>query len=70
MDFMREKKASGEIKHIGFSAHARVDVMRRFLEAYGDEMEFARSSLIILTGYYRKQRKKLNYLTSTISLYG
>ena len=62
MDFMREKKASGEIKHIGFSAHARVDVMRRFLEAYGDEMEFCQIQLNYLDWILQEAKEKVELL--------
>ena len=62
MEFMREKKASGEIRHIGFSAHARVDVMRRFLEAYGDEMEFCQIQLNYLDWILQEAREKVELL--------
>ena len=36
--YLRRQKANGRIRHLGFSAHGSVPVMRRFLEAYGDHM--------------------------------
>ena len=37
--FIEQKKA-GRIKHLGFSSHGTIPVMKEFLEAYGHEMEF------------------------------
>ena len=37
--FIEQKKA-GKIKHLGFSAHGSVEIMQKFMDAYGDEMEF------------------------------
>ena len=33
--YLRRQKANGRIRHLGFSAHGSVPVMRRFLGAYG-----------------------------------
>lgn len=41
---MKQKKA-GRIRHLGFSAHGSYEVMKRFLEAYGSEMEFCQIQL-------------------------
>lgn len=39
-DYLMEQKKNGRIKHLGFSTHGDIDVMTRFLEAYGESMEF------------------------------
>lgn len=39
-DCLIEQKRNGRIRHLGFSAHGDLDVMRRFLDAYGQYMEF------------------------------
>ena len=39
------RKRSGQIRHLGFSAHGNLDTMRRFLEAYGKDMEFCQIQL-------------------------
>ena len=44
-DYLMEQKKNGRIRHLGFSAHGSVEVMRRFLEAYGKEMEFCQIQL-------------------------
>ena len=33
--YLMKQKENGRIRHLGFSAHGSVTVMRRFLEAYG-----------------------------------
>lgn len=38
--YLLEQKKNGRIKHLGFSAHGSIDVIRRFLAMYGDGMEF------------------------------
>ena len=38
--YLTEQKRRGRIRHLGFSAHGSVEVISRFLEAYGKDMEF------------------------------
>ena len=38
--YLIEQKEKGRIRHLGFSCHGEIDVLRRFLDAYGDELEF------------------------------
>lgn len=45
MEYLMKQKEAGRIRHLGFSAHGRYDVMKRFLEAYGDRMEFCQIQL-------------------------
>ncbi len=40
MDYLRRQKADGRIRHLGFSAHGALPVMKRFLEKYGADMAF------------------------------
>ena len=40
MDYLRRQKANGRIRHLGFSAHGALPVMKRFLEKYGADMAF------------------------------
>ena len=44
-DYLWKQKQAGRIKHLGFSAHGRIDCMKRFLEAYGEHMEFCQIQL-------------------------
>src|SRR5699024_8154018 len=38
--YLLEQKKNGRIRHLGFSAHGSCEVIERFLDAYGESMEF------------------------------
>lgn len=44
-DYLLAQKKAGRIRHLGFSAHGSCEVMERFLEAYGKDMEFCQIQL-------------------------
>ena len=44
-DYLMKQKASGRIRHLGFSTHGSIDTMKRFLDAYGEDMEFCQIQL-------------------------
>lgn len=44
-DYLMEQKKNGRIKHLGFSTHGEIPIMERFLEAYGEYMEFCQIEL-------------------------
>ena len=60
--YLRKQKAAGRIKRLGFSAHASVPVMRRFLEAYGDHMEFCQIQLNYLDWTFQDAKAKVELL--------
>ena len=35
LDYLLKQKENGRIKHLGFSAHGSLEVMKKFLNAYG-----------------------------------
>ena len=43
--YFREQKRLGRIRHLGFSCHGRVENLREFLDAAGDDMEFCQIQL-------------------------
>lgn len=45
MEYLLEQKKAGRIKHLGFSAHGRYDTIKRFLDAYGNHLEFCQIQL-------------------------
>lgn len=49
IDFFREQKKAGRIRHLGFSTHGSLATVKRFLDAF-PEAEFARSSSTTWTG--------------------
>lgn len=44
-DYLMEQKKNGRIRHLGFSAHGDIDCMKKFLNAYGKDMEFCQIEL-------------------------
>ena len=39
-EYLVKQKENGRIRHLGFSAHGKMEVLKRFLDAYGEHMEF------------------------------
>lgn len=44
-EYLMEQKKNGRIKHLGFSAHGDLACMKKFLDAYGKDMEFCQIEL-------------------------
>ncbi|MBQ9041545.1 MAG: aldo/keto reductase [Eggerthellaceae bacterium] len=62
LSFYREQKAAGRIKHLGFSAHGNFDTFKRFMDAYGDDIEFCQIQLNYMDWEFQDARKKVEYL--------
>ncbi len=60
--YLQKQKANGRIRHLGFSAHGSVPVMRRFLEAYGDHMEFCQLQINYLDWTFQDAKAKVELL--------
>ena len=60
--YLMEQKKAGRIRHLGFSAHGSVDVMKRFLEAYGKVMEFCQIQLNYLDWTFQDAKGKVELL--------
>ncbi len=61
-DHLMKQKENGRIRHLGFSAHGGVDVIRRFLEAYGSSMEFCMIQLNWIDEIFQNAADKLDLL--------
>lgn len=61
-DYLTEQKRNGRIKHLGFSVHGSYDVTKRFLETYGDAMEFCQIQLNYLDWDFQKAKDKIELL--------
>ena len=61
-DYLMEQKKNGRIRHLGFSAHAECDVMKRFLEAYGEHMEFCQLQINYIDWNFQKAKDKVELL--------
>lgn len=64
LEYLLEQKKNGKIRHLGFSVHAPFEVMKRFLDAYGEHMEFAQVQLNWLDWSLQDARAKVEYLCS------
>lgn len=62
IEYLREQKKAGRIRHLGFSAHGSLEVMRRFLDAYGEDMEFCQIQLNYLDWTFQNAKEKVNLL--------
>lgn len=64
LDFLLEQKKAGKIRHLGFSAHGNLETMTRFLDVYGDAMEFCQIQLNYLDRTLQKADEKVELLNS------
>ena len=60
--YLISQKRSGRIRHLGFSAHGSMEVIRRFLEAYGKDMEFCQLQLNWLDWDFQDAKAKVALL--------
>ena len=61
-DYLMEQKRAGRIRHLGFSAHGSIDVMKRFFDAYGKDMEFCQIQLNWLDWKFQDAEGKVKLL--------
>ena len=61
-DYLMEQKKNGRIKHLGFSCHGEMDVLKRFLDAYGEHMEFCQIQLNYLDWKFQDAKAKVDLL--------
>lgn len=58
-EYLMKQKANGRIRHLGFSIHGSMDVMNRFLDAYGDHIEFCQIQLNWLDWEFQDAKAKV-----------
>ncbi len=61
--YLMEQKRNGRIRHLGFSCHGSMPVLRRFLDAYGKDMEFCQLQLNYLDWTFQHGREKVDMLS-------
>ena len=61
-DYLMEQKKNGRIRHLGFSVHGGMPVLRRFLDAYGDAMEFCQIQLNYVDWEFQDTKEKVALL--------
>ncbi len=62
VSYFVEQVKSGRIKHLGFSVHGNFETFMRFLEAYGDVMEFCQIQLNYMDWEFQNARGKVEEL--------
>ncbi len=62
IDYFREQKRLGRIKHLGFSSHGGVAMLRDFLDQAGDDMEFCQIQLNYLDWTLQDAKAKVALL--------
>ena len=60
--YLMEQKRNGRIRHLGFSCHGDMPVLKRFLDAYGKDMEFCQLQLNYLDWTFQHGREKVALL--------
>lgn len=60
--YLKKQKENGRIRHLGFSAHGNYDTLKRFLEAYGKDLEFCQLQLNYLDWSYQKAKEKVELM--------
>ena len=63
VDYLKEQKRLGRIKHLGFSAHADVPALEQFLQVYGKDMEFCQIQLNWLDWTLQNAKAKYELLS-------
>ena len=61
-DYLLGQKRNGRIRHLGFSVHGSYEVMKRFLDAYGEAMEFCQVQLNYLDWDFQDVKAKVELL--------
>lgn len=62
MEYLLKQKENGRIKHLGFSTHGSLDVIRKFLDKYGKYMEFGQIQLNYLDYKFLKAKEQVELL--------
>lgn len=60
--YFKQQYELGRIRHLGFSAHGDLDVMERFLERFGADMEFGQIQLNYLDYEFQDAKAKIDLL--------
>lgn len=63
-DYLWEQKKAGRIRHLGFSAHGGMDVLKRFLGKYGKYMEFGQLQVNYLDWEFQNAKAKVELFDS------
>ena len=60
--YLLKQKENGRIRHLGFSAHGSIDTIRRFMDAYGEHMEFCQLQVNYMDWHFQDAAKKVDMI--------
>jgi len=64
VEYLIEQKKAGHIRHLGFSTHGSRAVIKRFLDAYGSELDFCQIQLNYLDWELQSAKEKVELLNN------
>ena len=62
LDYLLKQKEQGRIRHLGFSTHGSIPVIERFLDAYGEHLDFCQIQLNWFDWLFQKGDQKVKML--------
>lgn len=62
LEYLLEQKKNGRIRHLGFSAHGNLETMKRFLDAYGEHMEFCQLQINYMDWHFQGADEKVKLI--------
>lgn len=62
LKYLLKQKENGRIKHLGFSSHAELPALKRFLESYGEHMEFCQLQINYIDWTFQRASEKVELL--------
>ncbi len=62
LEYLLEQKKNGKIRHLGFSAHGSAEVIQRFLDAYGEHMEFCQLQVNYMDWHFQDAKAKVELI--------
>ena len=63
-NYLMKQKKNGRIKHLGFSSHASLHTLKRFLDAYGKDLEFCQLQINWLDWDLQNAKEQVALATS------
>lgn len=61
-EYLYRQKQNGRIRHLGFSGHGKYEVLKRFLDAYGEYMEFGQLQINYMDWTFQDAKAKVELL--------
>ena len=62
--YLIEQKKKGRIKHLGFSSHGDLDIIKRIIDLYPNDLEFCQLQINYVDWTLQKAKEKYDYITS------